>query len=130
MPVIRVWGLEYVGNFALKDLSDQLKEITAGIDELGLEPSQVSVLFPSCRGIDEQAREIIVEINPIFARDGRTDEVLTRLATKLGEAVEAWWPGAHIREPALIECFSYRFDERQGFWTSAAARTKDRAGSA
>lgn len=108
MPLLLVYGVsDYHG---LGEFHDALINTVAySVKELKLKPSDVSCFFPKGK-ITRQGEEIIVMVECLTAKPGRTDKVRNRLASAVVQTVLQYFPDMN-----LIECFIKPFDPKQGF---------------
>lgn len=72
----------------------------------------MTVLFPPDMMKFDLGTEIIIEVTGLFIKPERSEEVRNRLAEHLGKTLEEHFP------KAMVECFVFPFDPKQGFWTN------------
>lgn len=120
MPVIKVWCLpKGQGEADLNRLHQAIVKAVVSVSELGLrDESDMTCLFPPDLMQYGLGEEIIVEISNLFEKPERTVEVLQRLVTKVGEAVQTLYP------KAMVECSVTTINPAQGFWTRSARDQK------
>jgi len=120
MPVIIVFGLRNSDDTLA--LESGLKEVVASIEELGLSEDQVSCFFPKEFVIRHPNNEIIVFVEGLFMKQGRTEEVRNKLASQIGENLKNLF--TVLPDVKLIEVFVRPFDPAWGFWSSAEEDSK------
>ncbi|MFH1169945.1 MAG: hypothetical protein V1704_00015 [Candidatus Vogelbacteria bacterium] len=118
MPVIKVWGLPAnQSEDNLRILHGSIVAAVVELKELGLySENDMTVLFPPDRMSYGLGDEIIVEIDGLFQRRERTDDVIRRLAKEVGSTISFLYP------QAKVECFVQTCYEDRGFWQSSTPR--------
>jgi len=114
MPVIIVYGIPE--NYPLEKLEKFMKALQSGVQfhpSLKLQTDQVSVFFPRDRVQKGLGEEIIIFVESLFEKKGRTVVVKTQYARTLVRISKDFFPDA------LVECFIRPFvDEENIFWNS------------
>lgn len=118
MPVIKVWCLPEMEEDKLRQIHKDIVQAVVSVKELGLNGERdMTCLFPKDMMEYGLGEEIIVEVTGLFERPERTEEVRSRLAECLGKVLKQHFP------KAMVECFVFPFDPKQGFWTSEKEET-------
>ena len=113
MPVITVSCLPKCSQRMLKKTFDAIVQAVEGIPELGLHGEKsMTVLFPPDSMKYGLGTEIIIQVTGLFVKPERTEKVRNRLAECLGKTIKGLFP------KAMVECFVFPFDPRQGFWAN------------
>ncbi len=113
MPVIKVWCLPKSTERKLNQVFEGIVKAVEGVPELGLKGKHsMTVLFPPDMMKFGLGTEIIIEVTGLFKKPERTAEVRNRLAERLGKTLKEHFP------KAMVECFVFPFDPKQGFWTN------------
>lgn len=113
MPVIKVWCLSEQTEDVLRSIHKNIVCAVVATEVFGLkDENDMTVLFPPDAMKYGLGQEIIIEVTGLFEGPKRTDEVRYQLAKNIGKAVRLFFPDA------LIECFVYPFNPKQGFWSS------------
>jgi hypothetical protein len=112
MPIVKVWCLPRQSETQLQKLYTAIVRAVVGVKELKLRSqNDVTVLFPPDMMKYGLGEEIVVEVNGLLRKPGRTVKTRQTLAERLGEAVKRLYPAAKV------ECFVPPFVD-SGFWTS------------
>jgi len=111
MPIITIQRLpKNISEKRLEILRDAIIARVESILELGLAGKDaVTVLFPDDRLKRGSRKKIIADV-AIFSRPERTEEVLAKLAEKVGTLLNSNFPNAKI------ECFIHPLERASGFW--------------
>lgn len=125
MPVIKLWGLSTeCSKHDCAEIKERIVEAVVAIEELHVSARDITCIFPLEVVVEDSLFEVTIEVTGLFAKPERTDEVRDKLAAALGEVIERSWEEKDIPKPDLVECFVHPFDQKQGFWSSTAARSK------
>ncbi len=111
----------------LEGLIGQIQSEIASIPELELEASQVSVFFPRDLVQLGLGEEVIVSIQGLFEKPGRTPEIRQHLALSVASVIEnfAW---KYLPQCKLVEVSVNTFNPQTGgFSTAKRPTTLDRA---
>ena len=114
MPVLKIWCLP-AGQTEekLNALHKAIVKAIVSISELGLKTEKdITCLFVPDLMAYGLGEEIIIEIDGLFDKPERTEDVKQRLAESVGKSVKELYPNAKV------ECFVRTFNPKQGFWTS------------
>lgn len=118
MPILVIYGVPIdEDGERLDSLEKALQETVASMSELKISAAQVKVRFPqeirSKNYRDSPVSEINAFVEGLFHRPERTDAVRNYLAKFIGGVLKEFFPHA------LVECIVKKFEEKQGFWSSA-----------
>ncbi len=106
MPVVTVYGVPPETPVQqLEKMINDLQFMIAGAKTMNIEPSDVSVFFPSDLVRNGLGEEIIVFISGIYNKPERTQQVLRMVARRVGDIIKrSYFPNA------MVEVFAQPVD--------------------
>ena len=121
MPVIFVYGVpEDTPKEVLERYCVNLRKEAASIPELKIKIDQVSCFFPRDLLSTGLGDEIIIYVDSLFARPGRTIDVQNQLAAALVRTTGLYF----TRDPLLVECFVRPFNQARSGYSEFRRRMK------
>jgi hypothetical protein len=123
MPFLKIWRMfaETTDWQKLPRIHNAVIQVIVSVDSLHLSSDDITICFPSVEASTKEKKEVIVEIDGLFVKPERTEDVRRLLAQRVGEAIQAMYP------TAKIECFVHPFDSSSGFWVSVLEETSTTA---
>lgn len=114
MPILIVYGVGECTRQKNKDSFELgLRKAAASVKELGLNEDQVTCFFPGDVVHPHRGGEVIIFVDGLFKKPGRTAKVRKRLAEKLVKVVFE-----HLLDADFAECFVRPFSPDSGFATN------------
>ena len=112
MPVVQIKGLPRIVKSTLfYEIKLIMRGALASIKELEITSDQITVEFPQDRYEGDVATEIIINIEKLFVKKGRTAKVKKRISEVACKIMKQYFP------LAKVECFTSSFDQRkEGFY--------------
>ena len=107
MPFISVSMLPKMPPQKLEKLKHALQEATAGIQELGLEPHQITVAYPTDQ-LESPGHEVIAKMDCILDKPERTKAVIERLAEAV-KFVLVGFAANYLLQCQMVEVFAEVF---------------------
>lgn len=110
MPILTVYGIPESMSADLPMMTKSLTNNIAGIKELNLMPSEISVFYPRDLMQEGLGEEIIVFVDGLFDKPERTEAVRKKLAETVAKNILMFIQGTN-----LVECLIRPFKPEQGF---------------